>query len=318
MLALAISISISISAEAASNNSTETDPVQVEATRALKAGLAKYAAGKYDGALADFTNAYRTFPSPKLFFNIAQCQLKLGHDLEAANAFQRFLSEAEETPALSASRAAANQELTTLAPHFALLHIQVEPHHTRVLEEGVLIEGASVFVAAGNHKLVASANDYYPEQRMFEVHAGEERTIEFKLKPVVIEDHRDVKTPTNPHRLPIIVGVAGGVALGGSIVVGVLASVSNGQLGDAVHGSNPNITPSQLSSLRSTTRTEAWISTGLLGGALIAGSAAVALEFWPARTESLGNTDVAPVSDRSQLELKFGVGPGGVVVMGRY
>jgi hypothetical protein len=53
---------------------------------------------RYAPALEEFQAAFAAFPSPKLQFNLGQCERALGHDAAAIDHFQRFLDEAKDVP----------------------------------------------------------------------------------------------------------------------------------------------------------------------------------------------------------------------------
>ena len=65
-----------------------------EAKAKAKAQLAKGAryleAGSYARALADFEEAYRIFPSPKIFYNLALANAGLGRNADALREFEQF------------------------------------------------------------------------------------------------------------------------------------------------------------------------------------------------------------------------------------
>ena len=77
-------------------------PVESAARQAsrlsFEAGTRRYLAGDYAGALAWFDDAYRKFPSPAFFFNLAQCHRRLGHSREAIRYFEDFLRLVPEAP----------------------------------------------------------------------------------------------------------------------------------------------------------------------------------------------------------------------------
>jgi tetratricopeptide (TPR) repeat protein len=72
---------------------------------------------RYAPALAEFQAAFAAFPSPKLQFNLGQCERALGHDDAAIDHFQRFLDEAKDVP--PALRAEAERYLAETRAHAA-------------------------------------------------------------------------------------------------------------------------------------------------------------------------------------------------------
>jgi hypothetical protein len=69
----------------------------------LTRGNALFTHDRFPEALEEFQAAFSLFPSPKLHFNLGQCERALGHDDAAVDHFQRFLDEARDvSPALRA------------------------------------------------------------------------------------------------------------------------------------------------------------------------------------------------------------------------
>ena len=58
----------------------------------LTEGSALYEKGEFAEALEKFKEAYATFDSPKLLFNIGQANRDLGRPAEAVDAFEHFLA----------------------------------------------------------------------------------------------------------------------------------------------------------------------------------------------------------------------------------
>ncbi len=71
---------------------------RAQAQAHLSRGNDLFTSDKFDDALAEFQAAFAAFPSPKLHFNIGQCQRALGHLSEALAEFRRFLDEARDVP----------------------------------------------------------------------------------------------------------------------------------------------------------------------------------------------------------------------------
>jgi Tfp pilus assembly protein PilF len=64
----------------------------------FQTGISYYDQGRYADALKEFEEAYRLSKRVGFLYNIGVCQEKLGHDEEAATAFQGYLgSVADET-----------------------------------------------------------------------------------------------------------------------------------------------------------------------------------------------------------------------------
>src|SRR6476469_9974370 len=59
----------------------------------MSEGVKQLQAQAYDQALANFLEAYAKFPSPKILLNIASTLRDMGRPSDAANTYQRYLSD---------------------------------------------------------------------------------------------------------------------------------------------------------------------------------------------------------------------------------
>ncbi len=78
-----------VSSTAAQGSSADTD-----ARAAFEEGRVAYDAGEYDAAVRAFRRAYLLSPRYRLLYNIAQAELRAGHDGLALEAFQGYLRQA--------------------------------------------------------------------------------------------------------------------------------------------------------------------------------------------------------------------------------
>lgn len=114
-------------------------PVDDPATRTLAQalmveGVKQLQAKAYDQALANFLEAYAKFPSPKILLNVASTLRDMGRLADAANTYQRYLTD----PATGAERVAEVKEL--------LLHLDEQ---LTILTVRVFPSGSDVSIDAG-------------------------------------------------------------------------------------------------------------------------------------------------------------------------
>jgi hypothetical protein len=103
-------------------------------------GVKQLQASAYDQALANFLEAYAKLPSPKILLNIASTLRDMGRLADAANTYQRYLSD----PATTADRIAEVKELLLrLDQQLTILTIRVVPHGSELSIDG------GPFVAVG-------------------------------------------------------------------------------------------------------------------------------------------------------------------------
>jgi tetratricopeptide (TPR) repeat protein len=76
---------------AQSSDSAASAEAKAKAQSLLTEGSALYEKGDYADALDKFKQAFATYDSPKLLFNIGQANRDLGRPVEALEAFEQFL-----------------------------------------------------------------------------------------------------------------------------------------------------------------------------------------------------------------------------------
>jgi len=108
-------------ARAQTSTGSKEQAKEKEAKRAAQEHLTRgndlFTHDRYAPALEEFQAAFAAFPSPKLQFNLGQCERALGHDAAAVDHFQRFLDDAKDvSPAL---RAEAERYLAETRAHAA-------------------------------------------------------------------------------------------------------------------------------------------------------------------------------------------------------
>jgi tetratricopeptide (TPR) repeat protein len=96
-LAIAVAIAAAMAAAAPSTAQAASE-AEKEARAHFQAGEARFKAGAFDEALAEYQKGYESKPLPGFLVNIAQCQRRLG-DLKAARAtYQKFVLVAPDSP----------------------------------------------------------------------------------------------------------------------------------------------------------------------------------------------------------------------------
>ncbi|MCC7382609.1 MAG: PEGA domain-containing protein [Deltaproteobacteria bacterium] len=222
------------------------------AARALiNEGNTLYAAGDYAAALARYQSAYDMYPSPKIFFNLAKTNDKLGNPAAAVAFYDRFLAEGGIEPGSSLYRdASAARE--AIAATLGRLTFQAN-----VLGAKLFVDGKEagqmprdpLLVAAGTHEVVAQLPGYSTFHGNVTVGAGETQALTITLEPqIAATEPTPPPSPAPaitepPSAAPTSVEIAAesegssiatrwwfwaGIALvaGGAVTAGVLASGS--------------------------------------------------------------------------------------------
>jgi hypothetical protein len=161
-----------------------------DARAAAKAKVERAAAllSEHDDAhaLAEFEDAYRIFPSPKIFFDIGLANVGLGRNPEALRAFQRFLIEA--TDASTESLARAKTKIQALLPKVAIVDIVCPQAGLEiVVDDGSVGRSplaAPLYLTPGRHRLVARVNETAPPSVMtFDVTGGARISVSVPVAP---------------------------------------------------------------------------------------------------------------------------------------
>jgi hypothetical protein len=102
------------------------DPkARAAATALMTEGVKRLQVEAYDQALADFLEAYNRLPSPKILLDIASTLREMGRLADAANTYQRYLTD----PATGAERVAEVKKLLlALDEQLTILTVRVQPH----------------------------------------------------------------------------------------------------------------------------------------------------------------------------------------------
>lgn len=152
---------------------------RTQAQALLKQGTQHYRHAEITEALADFTTAYRLFPSPKLLFNIGQCSRDLGRPVEAIEAFDRFLAEAHDAPEKMVAE--ARRSVEELSTEVGKLLVDCSVSGAEVKLDGKKIGVAPikrvVRVTPGHHQLIAVRDGTSLVMRDTYVTAGDLETV---------------------------------------------------------------------------------------------------------------------------------------------
>jgi tetratricopeptide (TPR) repeat protein len=90
---LAVALALAPSRAAAA-----TPEAEREARGHFQAGEARFKAGAFDEALAEYQKGYEVLPLPGFLINVAQCQRRLGDLKKARATYQKFVLVAPDSP----------------------------------------------------------------------------------------------------------------------------------------------------------------------------------------------------------------------------
>lgn len=114
-------------------------------------GVAQLTAKHFDQALANFLEAYATFPSPRILLNIGSTLRDMGRHADAANTYQRYLVD----PGSGTTRAAEVKVLLDdLDATLTILVLRVAPAQSELsIDGGPFVTVDSTFVTRVRHGL---------------------------------------------------------------------------------------------------------------------------------------------------------------------
>ena len=134
------------------------DPqAKAQAQTLLGQGTKLYEQGDVTDALEKFQAAYAAYPSPKLMFNIGQCNRDLSRPVEAVEAFEKFLAGAADAPPEMA--ADARKAVAQLQKKLGRIQIDCETAGAAVSVDGKSVGLAPlpelIWVTPGRHQVTA-------------------------------------------------------------------------------------------------------------------------------------------------------------------
>lgn len=135
----------------------DEDPTVAIARERFKEGVAFFDQKQYDKARVAFLQAYALKKHPAVLLNLAQSELRCGHEVDAAKHFSAYLRES--TTASDSERQAAESGLNATKSAVALLDVNVDESGTEIYVDGSL-DGVSplpgpLYITPGPHSIEA-------------------------------------------------------------------------------------------------------------------------------------------------------------------
>lgn len=256
-----------------------------ESKRTAEEARALYRKGDYKGSLDALERLQRLAPDPRLFWNMAACENKLGHHAKAIAYVERYLAA---IPALTGEeRTSATRFLSAARAYVGTVAIASNVDGTEVAVDDEIVGktplAKQILLDEGEHRVRFVHDRYKPIERAERVTGGSELRWSAELEPIAPAPKPVAPVARPPSRLgPILVGGTGIVLAG---VGGVLVGLSLDKASQLRADCGTTCAPSRWESYR-TMQTAGDVM-------LVAGGAAVAsaVVWWmlqpgPRRTES--------------------------------
>jgi hypothetical protein len=217
------------------NTAAAGDNVSQETRAHFEAGVALLQdpdGARYEDAYREFRAAYAQSQSPRVLGNIGFCAMKLERDLEAIDAYARYLEEVSEIDPVE--REQIRRDLATLRAGVVRVTVTVDPPSAKIIDVRQPARGESinnVYVAEsngrvtiglrpGHHVIRARLDDR--EAPPWELVASAGSTVEHAFfVPAQVVAPRPAPAPSRV--APIVVMAIGGAALAAGAVTGWLA-----------------------------------------------------------------------------------------------
>jgi hypothetical protein len=283
-----------------SSASAQTDEARAAARAAATQGLHALQEGRYKDALDLCTRAETLMHAPTHLLLIARAQTKLGHLVEAQEAYIKIIREhlAPNAPhAFVEAQATASDEQAALAPRVPMLKVDVEgasASDVQITLDGAPFPSALVGIASpvnpGSHTLAVASGSATAEPVTVTVAEGAKQNVTLALKPTAVAE-----TPALPAAAPVPEAAPeappphSGLAVGGWVGIGVgavgliagtvfvLKNHSDRNEANALCGPAgcPESKRAQISSFDSdanSAATLAWVSYGVGAAGLVTGA----------------------------------------------
>ncbi|HET7545177.1 MAG TPA: hypothetical protein VFK05_35170 [Polyangiaceae bacterium] len=171
----------------AARPSAEEDTTVAIARERFKEGVAFFDQKQYDKARVAFLQAYALKKHPAVLLNLAQSELRCGHEVDAAKHFSAYLRET--TTASDAERQAAEAGLNATKSSVALLDVNVDESGAEIFVDGSL-EGVSplpapLYVSPGAHNVEARKGGKTKTQQV-NTTAGRQFMADLSFAPKVV------------------------------------------------------------------------------------------------------------------------------------
>lgn len=143
----------------------------------------------FEKALAAYQKAYELFPSPQIYYAIANAEAGLKRFKEAMVHYQKVIDEVDKPALIEAAKA----RIEELAPEFAVVTFNIAPAGAELSINaelrGVAPLEKPLMLTPGKHTCTIAADGYDPQEVVLELQAGTrtEKDIELEKSAVLVK-----------------------------------------------------------------------------------------------------------------------------------
>lgn len=272
--------------------------------------------GAYRAALIEFQRAYETLPDYRLHYNIGQTKLQLQDYVGAQQSYQRYLADGGDAVPDNRRRE-VTQQLELMRERIARLSITANEDSARIFIDdhlvGVTPMSEPVSVNVGRHRVVAKGKDGAEAVQVIDVAGGDLMQLRLPLeapepKSVVIQQASVEK----PERSMARKFAMSGVIIGSALVAG--AAIGAGMAVGAQNDFDSAVDDGSIGAARNhqSKAENAALATDVLGATGIALLAAGVITWFTADGEK------KPEANAENASVRWGIGPGSVLVTGSF
>lgn len=163
------------------------EEARAAAQKKMAAGAQLLDQGQPAEALRLFREAYTTFPNQRWQYSIGIACQATGRNLEALEAFQTFLENAQGAPQVNVDD--AKKQVEVLRARVASVRITAKQAGAGVLVDGREVGRTPlprpVLLEPGEHNFMVRKTEFEPFERALTLKGGEEATLAAELRPIV-------------------------------------------------------------------------------------------------------------------------------------
>lgn len=318
------------------------DKGKKEAKKLLGQGDALFAKKSYAEALGKYQRAYEAFPSPQIFYPMAQTEEKLGQDLEAILHYEQLISDAPELKA--DLKAEAQARIGAIEKKLALITFRIVGAGAAVVVDDVEVGssplGKPVRVKPGSHTVKVTKDGFKAYVKTLELKAGARHEERVELSPggggevsakgpdseegtgetgeeggngAVTGPPIDLPPPPpSSNRTWLTVGLVATGAFGaGALVTGFMARAKHATYEDETKPLD------EREDARKAGKTLALVTDGLLVGAVVS-AGFTAYWYWGVVKPAEAESGAVATSKQSIWTPYVGAGEAGLAVMGSF
>lgn len=242
LLASGALIGVALVAPSKVSSAAEPSEKEKEAQKLFVEGRSALERGEHEIACVKFRGSLALFPVANTRANVAQCEEREGHLVEALKAWKDLLPE---LPDGDARRAAALEKVAALEVKIPQLRITLSaatPENARVLVDGAVVERAKLasplLLLRGTHTIVLEIPGQKDESLSVTLSDGERAEKKMGPTPPAAPPTQSVSTgpivppPPPSNTLRTAAFVSGGVGIAAAIAAGVTGGMIVGADGD--------------------------------------------------------------------------------------